>query len=181
MQEHFPYRIRAATVDDAYSLPALENAAGVVFRTIPALAHLVDGEDLPVNRYKELISKGASWVAVDSTSLLLAFLCGEIEQGVLHLWELGVRPDVQRRGLGRALVDHSIEFAKQKNCVAVTLTTFREVPWNAPFYKSIGFVTVDLGEHERLFALLRDEAKRGLEIELRCAMILSLDERVSSL
>jgi GNAT superfamily N-acetyltransferase len=177
--ERFPFSIRAAEIDDGDILPALENAAGMVFRTIPALAHLVDGEDLPVARYKELISKRASWVAVDSGSSLVAFLCGETERNVLHLWELGVLPAVQRRGLGRALVNHAIEFAKQESCKAITLTTFREVPWNAPFYESMGFKIVDLDKHERLSAILRKETKRGLEIELRCAMMLSLDERVS--
>ena len=28
-------------------------------------------------------------------------------------------------------------------CAAVTLTSFRDVPWNAPFYQRVGFEVVD--------------------------------------
>jgi hypothetical protein len=55
---------------------------------------------------------------------------------------------------------------------AVTLTTFRDVAWNGPFYGRIGFVEVDdLEAHPRLAKELAKEAAAGLPPERRTAMI----------
>ena len=175
MPSSCPFAIRPATADDAVSLPALENAAGALFRTLPDLAHLADGVDLSVERYEELISAGASWVTVDATGNLVGFLNSSIEQASLHVWELGVHPCAQRRGLGRQLMKCAVNFARLQGCGDVTLTTFRHVPWNAPFYRSIGFDIFDPTGNQRLVSIMNDETRRGLEVELRCAMRLPLD------
>jgi hypothetical protein len=53
----------------------------------------------------------------------------------------------------------------------LTLTTFRAVPWNLPFYARLGFVELpgDLLRQE-LAALVSDEAARGLAPEARAVM-----------
>ena len=58
------------------------------------------------------------------------------------------------------------------NVEAHTLTTFRTIPWNGPFYRSCGFAewTVDLSEY--IEAELAKEAVNGLKD--RCAMRLLL-------
>jgi len=54
---------------------------------------------------------------------------------------------------------------------AMTLTTFRDVPWNAPFYRSMGFALIGPGELDpRLAGLLAKEASMGMPAERRCAM-----------
>jgi hypothetical protein len=45
----------------------------------------------------------------------------------------------QRRGLGGALVSTVCTWARAQGCPTVTLTTFRDVPWNGPFYQELGF------------------------------------------
>ena len=57
----------------------------------------------------------------------------------LHLWELAVRRDAQGKGLGKALVEATLALARARGLPAVTLSTFREIPWNAPFYARMGF------------------------------------------
>jgi hypothetical protein len=37
------------------------------------------------------------------------------------------------------MLEQVIESARQAAYPAVTLTTFRDVPWNAPFYTRLGF------------------------------------------
>lgn len=55
---------------------------------------------------------------------------------------------------------------------ALTLTTFRDIPWNAPFYTRLGFVEVeDVESHARLADLLDKEAKAGSAYDSRIAMI----------
>lgn len=165
------WAIRRAEARDANAMPALENSAGTLFRELPALAWLADGEDLPVERYRELIASGASWVAVDTGDKPVAFLAGSIEADALHIWELGVRRDLQRLGIGRALLRAAIEEARARSLTGVTLATFREVAWNAPFYERLGFKTL-AGDaiDARLQRVLKADAERGLPPGARCAM-----------
>jgi len=70
------------------------------------------------------------------------FVCLELVDGIPHIWQLAVDPDYGRRGLGRALVEAACDWARSKGFDAVTLTMYRDPPWNGPFYESIGFETL---------------------------------------
>jgi hypothetical protein len=53
----------------------------------------------------------------------------------------------------------------------VTLTTFRDIPWNGPFYQSMGFEPIASEKLDtRLSAVLADEVRKGLPAARRCAM-----------
>src|SRR5205807_1162414 len=53
--------------------------------------------------------------------------------GHAHLGGLAVHPDYGRRGIGTALLRRSRVWAEEQGYRAITLTTFADVPWNAPF------------------------------------------------
>lgn len=72
----------------------------------------------------------------------IAFICLDLVDGNPHIWQLAVLPDHARRGLGRALVGAACEWARSEGFEAMTLTTYRDVPWNGPFYESLGFVAL---------------------------------------
>jgi GNAT superfamily N-acetyltransferase len=59
-----------------------------------------------------------------------------------HLEQLSVRPEHGRQGLGRTLLRAGIDWAEAHGYPELTLTTFRDVPWNGPFYASEDFVEV---------------------------------------
>jgi N-acetylglutamate synthase-like GNAT family acetyltransferase len=89
---------------------------------------------------------------------------------------MSVRREVQGRGIGRALLSAILESALEAGCTAATLTTFRDVPWNAPFYASMGFQEVganDMPDHLR-DALAAEAARGVLPMDRRCAMRLTL-------
>jgi GNAT superfamily N-acetyltransferase len=80
-----------------------------------------------------------------------------------------VRQEAQRRGAGRAMVEAAAAEARRRGLPAVTLTTFRSIPFNAPFYARLDFgILADEQLNPRLRAVLADEAARGLAD--RCAM-----------
>ncbi len=56
--------------------------------------------------------------------------------------EVAVAPAHGRRGIGRALVDEVVAWAAAGGFPSVTLATFRDVPWNAPYYEKLGFEVV---------------------------------------
>ncbi len=57
-----------------------------------------------------------------------------------HLEQLSVHPEHGRHGIGRALLRAGVEWTASHGYRELTLTTFRDVPWNGPFYASEGFV-----------------------------------------
>lgn len=169
---------RPTCPEDTPRLPAIERSADGAFASIPELAWLAGDDDvLPVERHLEFVAGGTSWVAVDAEGAPVAFLAAEQQDDVLHVWELAVRLDLQGRGIGRALVPLAVAEARERRLRRVTLTTFLDVHWNEPFYRSLGFRRLD--DHEitdRLRRILADEARQGLPLERRCAMIHPLDE-----
>jgi 8-oxo-dGTP pyrophosphatase MutT (NUDIX family)/ribosomal protein S18 acetylase RimI-like enzyme len=60
-----------------------------------------------------------------------------------HLDQLSVHPSAGRRGIGRMLLHAAMGVAMDRGATDLTLTTFADVPWNAPWYRREGFVIVD--------------------------------------
>lgn len=169
------FRVRAARGADVAAMPALEQSAGELFRDIPGLAHVADGDNLSEQRYRALVAGGWCRVAEDSRGDLCGFLCAERHGAELHICELGVRADRQRLGIGRHLMTVTIRAATRRRVEAVTLTTFSDLAWNAPFYERLGFRRLPRrNAGARLSAILRSEAEAGLPARRRCAMRLIL-------
>ena len=85
----------------------------------------------------------------------------EVDGGA-HLEQLAVRRASARRGLGRALVQAALAEAGRRGHDRVTLRTYADVPWNAPFYARLGFVETE-PDTDRLRALIAEEARFDLE------------------
>ncbi len=82
--------------------------------------------------------------------------------GQAHFEQLSVIPDYARQGIGRALVNAAKAWAKEAGYHAMTLWTFAEVPFNAPFYASCGFTAVTSVGPE-LAQLRKHEKDLGLD------------------
>ena len=163
--------IRLATSADAELMPDVERSSGEAFRQLSDLAWIADDEVTSAERHAALIQQGTVWVAVDQDGLVLGFLSAEIRRDALHIWQMSVRSDQQRKGIGKQLIAAAETCARDKKLSALTLTTFLSVPWNAPFYESCGFARVDPGSHGVLSTTLRAEEQAGLPIDKRCAML----------
>lgn len=154
-------------------MPEIERSAAEAFRgsSQPAIA---DDPPSPADSYPPMLAEGLVWVAEDAGALI-GFAAAQAFQDALHLWELAVRHDRQGQGAGRALVTAAIDEARRLELSAVTLSTFRDIAWNGPFYARLGFR--ELAPHElngRLTAILMRERRLGLDAEARCAMRLDL-------
>lgn len=102
-----------------------------------------------------------------------AFLAASEVEGRLHIDELDVRHEMQGRGLGRRLLGHAAEWARERGLAALSLTTFRSIPWNAPFYARFGFREWPADEApDAIRRILQAEAAKGLSD--RCAMLMAL-------
>ncbi len=63
-------------------------------------------------------------------------------EAVAHLEQLSVHPGHAGRGIGRALLRAGCAWAAAEGYPEITLATYRDIPWNGPFYASEGFVEV---------------------------------------
>jgi GNAT superfamily N-acetyltransferase len=160
--------------EDVTDLPEIERLAGLLFKTYPR--DLGIPEELyeapnSVETFAAAQKTGRLWVATASGGELVGFaLVVEIE-GYAHLDELDVLPVHGGQGIGSALLATVCAWAKDSGYPAVTLRTFRDVPWNAPFYQSRGFRVVDSAAlsaaHE---GLETSERQRGLRTDIRVTM-----------
>jgi N-acetylglutamate synthase-like GNAT family acetyltransferase len=154
-------------------LPQIELSAARAFLATSQAAVVSDAVT-PAEWYRLRVPQGLVWVATESDHPI-GFASVEPFEDALHLWELAVHLDAQRRGTGRALVEAVAADARARGLSAVTLTTFRDVSFNAPFYARRGFEQVDLATlSPRLTAVRENEARMGLDMSNRCAMRLSL-------
>jgi GNAT superfamily N-acetyltransferase len=82
-------------------------------------------------------------------------------EGIAHLEQLGLRPEHQGQGTGAALVRAALAEAAARGYDALSLCTFADVPWNAPFYRKLGFEELtELAPVHR--AMQEKEARMGL-------------------
>ncbi|KAJ5825619.1 GCN5- N-acetyltransferase [Penicillium riverlandense] len=167
--------VRLAKAKDAPLLLAVERSAAQVFLQLPDLAWIANDSVQSEERHLELIERGAAWVAVTPEDIPIGFLNGKLMDQDLHIKEISVQFDYQGKGIGRKMMRAAREWAVSHGCLSITLTTFRDVPWNEGFYRSLGFTTLKSSElTTSLKNVMKEEADAGLPIERRCAMCLRL-------
>jgi GNAT superfamily N-acetyltransferase len=152
--------IRPPRRDELAALVAIERDAGALFITIgmPEIAYDDPGT---VPELEPFRAGGHAWVAVDPDDRPIAYLISAVVDGCAHVEQVSVARAHGRRGLGAALVDHLGAVAAAEGRPAVTLTTFRDVPWNAPYYERLGFrVVAPADQGPELAALVAEEAER---------------------
>lgn len=163
------YRIALARPEDIAALASIERAAGELFR-----GHIPDAllsETTAEGELRCAQQTGLLWVAlVDDRPVGFALL-EAVSDRWLHLEEMDVHPAYARRGIGTALLDAIADRARQHGYVEITLTTFRDLVWNMPFYARSGFAELAPGELRlELRNIIAAEAARGLDAHRRVAM-----------
>ncbi|ASU77729.1 GNAT family N-acetyltransferase [Actinopolyspora erythraea] len=162
--------IRNARPDELSALRDIETAAGAAFREI-GMHEVADDEPPTTVELAAFQSDGRAWVAVDATDRPVAYLLVSLVDGDAHIDQVSVHPGHARRGLGRALIEVAVGWARGRGLPGVTLTSFARVPWNAPYYERLGFHFLP---DERLTSGLRairdEESARGLDNWPRVAM-----------
>jgi len=163
--------VRLADLADIPAFAAIERSAVEAFRATRH-AWVADEPLTEAETYPPLIAARSVWIA-EHDGVPAGFVFAEHCEAHFHILELAVHLGLQRRGIGRALVNAVAEAAHARGCAAVTLTTFRDVAFNAPFYERLGFEIV-AAPPARLAGILATEAGSGLTD--RCAMMMRIRE-----
>ncbi len=160
---------RLALQSEVPLLATVERRAHEAFRQYPGL--LPPGEaTAPSQLLEEAIRDGRLWVAEIQASIAGFALVFPLD-GEAHLKQLSVVPESQGQGVGTHLLDTVVAWAAEQSYRWITLSTFRDVRWNAPFYARRGFEA--MAEQDiipGLRSLRNSEAAQGLDLSKRVFM-----------
>jgi GNAT superfamily N-acetyltransferase len=164
------YVVEEARPGDVAVLPGTEREAASLFAGMSIPRGVLE-ETTPPVELEAARQGGRLWVARAADGQVVGFAQVELVGGGPHLEEMDVHPAHARRGIGRRLVFAVQAWARAAGHPALTLTTFRDVPWNAPFYASCGFRVLGPAElPPALRAVVEEEAARGLDPATRVVM-----------
>lgn len=166
------YRVVSATTDHVPLLPAIERSAASLFGddVPPELLETTTPEDVLLSAQRD----GTLWAALGPDDEPVGFARVVVAGRRVHLAELDVHPAHGRRGVGTALVRTVQGWARSQGFSEITLTTYRDVPWNAPFYAGLGFVVVPESDWDA-DARQRFEAEAGPDSERAKRVLMRMD------
>jgi len=159
--------IRAARPSDYRKLADIERRAGELFRDV-GMPEIADDEPSDSD---ELAAARAVFIATDDDDEPIGFAMVELVDDHAHLEEVCVVPEHGGQGVGTQLLDAVAGWAKGQGHDEVTLTTFRDVPFNAPLYAKRGYEVVPEEDWtDDLRAVVAREADHGLDTTTRVVM-----------
>ena len=159
-------RLRPAAIADIPRLQQIEQDAATLFAGLD----LIDVSEMAtasISDHCHAIDEGLSLVA-ELGGRVAGFAIGSRYGRDVYLHELDVSRDYQRKGIGAELLRGFIDLSRAHGAPCIYLSTFRNPPWNAPFYRKLGFEDVRRADYLPWMA----------EIERRQAEFLDLTTRV---
>lgn len=150
--------IRPARYDDVERMRAIERAAGEMFRPL-GMDTVADDDPGSVAQLRAFVDDGRAWIGeLDGTAA--GYLLAAVVDGEGHVEQVSVDPAFAGSRVGAALVGRAVDWARGP----LTLTTFRDVAWNGPYYERLGFRWLaddDIGPELR--AVREAERAHGLD------------------
>lgn len=165
--------IRPATVCDIERIREIEVDAGEMFRAI-GLDAVADDPPPARDILSSHIDDRTAWVA-EVDGRVVGYAISSIVDVEGHLDQVSLERGAAGQGIGARLISEVIRWSKESGCTSLTLTTFRDVAWNAPYYARLGFsVLADNECGPQLLELRAMERQGGIEVRPRVAMRLQL-------
>ena len=172
MQQTRPfYAISPALPADIGSLIDIDLAAGQLFAPTGLLSEDALHDHVPETVFVQAIEAGDVSKVTGPEGNPVGFALVSHRGGTLYLDQISVHPEHGRRGLGAELVRHVLQQAKQRRLKQVTLSTFRDLPWNGPFYRKLGFRELPRKDMADWMLELEKIQAASLDISKRCFMV----------
>lgn len=149
-------------------IQALERVAASRFRSTPHAA-VADSPPLGLDALERLAATDGLWVTTSKRYPLSAYIAWEPRDSDAYVVEVDVHPECAGGRLGAALLDQVELLASRAGLSRLLLRTFSDVPWNAPYYRRLGFREIrELPA--TLVDVLAEEAAMGLDPSRRVTM-----------
>jgi GNAT superfamily N-acetyltransferase len=164
--------LRPARPDEIEILRDLERASAQRF--VGLMDALAADEPTPAEVLARRIVGGVLVVAVEAETVAGFAMFRPVEDQA-YVEQIDVLPAHAGRRIGAALLDAVAERAKAAGLVGLSLSTFRDVPWNAPYYRRLGFVEVgNTALTPGMLAIRTEHLARGLDEAARVFMVRDL-------
>lgn len=161
---------RFAALREAELIRAIEYDAAQRFANID-MAGIASARPMDVEFVRRKIRASEVVVAVDGNAHCVGFAMFVRMAAGFYIEELDVLSAWAGRRIGAALIERVAELARSAGAHRLVLSTFRDVPWNAPYYRRLGFsVMPDASLDARLRALRAAHVARGLDESKRVFM-----------
>lgn len=167
-------RIRLATEQDVPLLDAVEQSAATAF--IGSSVGYVESRSVDPALLMKLCQNRTLWVAADEANKPVGFAACYPLDGFFYLHEISVAREAQGKGIGRRLMHELENYALDHNYPYIGLITYRDIRWNGPFYKSLGFKEIAPDTYSGLHNKFKDNIRSGMNPALRCVMIKVLED-----
>ena len=125
------------------------------------MAAVADDEPPDLAELARYQQGGRAWVAVDHEDQPVANLLIDEVDGTAHVEQVLVDPNHAHQRLGRALIDLAEQWGRKRGSPPLILTTYAEVPWNAPYYRRLGFSDLADNQIGPVLHAMRDHEKTG--------------------
>ncbi|KRE23118.1 GNAT family N-acetyltransferase [Agromyces sp. Soil535] len=163
-------RYRPATLEDLRDVQSIERAAGEAFRSI-GMDEIADDAPIAASEFEHCIARGDAWIMTTDDGSPVAYLLLEGVDDALHVEQVTVHPSYARRGYGAQLLEVARRRSVESDVAVMTLTTFRDVPWNAPYYLRLGWTELPTSKWgPELAKKVESEAAHGLAAWTRVVM-----------
>jgi predicted N-acetyltransferase YhbS len=160
--------IRPAELSEIEAVRAIERASAQRF--VGLMDALAADEPSPATVLAERIATGGLLVA-EADGALAAFLMFRPVGDSFYIEQVDVLPPFERRRIGAGLIAATAQRARAAGLSRLTLSTFRDVPWNAPYYRRLGFADIeDQKLTPDLVKIRREHLARGLDESVRVFM-----------
>jgi len=130
---------RRASKDDISRLIEIDESASGLFEPTGLLSADSLADHVPAEALAQAVSKGWLIAAYTEEELAIGFVMATEKGEALYIDQISVDPAMGRSGIGRALMRYIEQEAVSAGFRELTLSTFRDVAWNAPFYASLGY------------------------------------------
>lgn len=129
---------------------------------VVSISHALSADGLVNALNTEKLQKGSEnyyVIMAKFVDQVVGFAVSSYSWGKLHIEELGVKKKIQRKGIGKKLVEHLITHAKEKKLPEVYCEVKAKNVASLKLFLSLGFI-------ERLFFSLSDDPFYGLYLPI---------------
>ncbi len=170
MQQLADVTFRLAAPHDAETVRTIEFEASLRFVSV-GMSGIADAPPMSLALVERKIAARELIVAVNAGGTCVGFVMFEPQPARIYIQELDVLTSNAGRRIGAALIEQVAQLARSRQIMQLVLSTYREVPWNAPYYRRLGFRDIEEAELDAGLLARRDaHIARGLDESKRVFM-----------
>ncbi|SIT48563.1 GCN5-related N-acetyltransferase [Paraburkholderia ribeironis] len=161
---------RFAASHDASAIRTIEFEAAQRFASV-GMVGIADAPPMELALVGRKIAAGEIIVAVAAEATCAGFIMFEPQPTRIYIQELDVLTSYAGQRIGAALIEQVAQLARKRQLTQLILSTYRDVPWNAPYYRRLGFRDIGATELDAaLIARRNAHIARGLDESRRVFM-----------